>query len=102
MKTTHWHRSRFAALALVLAAGCATLDHLPGAPLTEDEKLAARAEEQIRRNAALGSGSVSVEVFRGVATLDGVVEGEAGRRRVLQVLEEVEGIDDVRDHLRVR
>lgn len=102
MKTTHWHGTGFAALALALAAGCAALDNLPGAPLTEDEKIAARAEEQIRRDAALGSGSVSVDVFRGVATLNGVVEGEAGRRRVLQVLEGVDGVFDVRDNLRVR
>lgn len=101
MKTTHWRTSILAVVALA-AAGCATLDNLPGAPLTDDEKLAARAEELIRRDAGLGSGSVSVDVFRGVATLEGVVDGEAGRRRVLNVLEGVEGIDDVRDHLRVR
>lgn len=101
MKTMHWMKTLLAASALA-AAGCAALDGLPGAPLTDDEKLAAKAEELIRRDAGLGSGSVSVEVFRGVATLDGVVEGEAGRRRVLNVLEGVEGIDDVRDRLRVR
>ena len=87
-----------ATLALVLAAGCATLDR----PLTADERIAERAMETIRRDSSIGAGAVSVDVFRGVATVSGVVDSQAEKVRVLRIVEDMDGVDEVRNELKIR
>lgn len=91
-----------AALALALATGCASFDDWSGAPLTADERVAAQAMDAIRGDSSLGAGSVSVDVFRGVATVSGVVESHADRVRVLRIVDDLDGVNEVRDELKVR
>lgn len=103
MKMANWMRATAMAAAMAGAAGCATLDEqLGAAPLTADEQLAEAAMQAIRQDGMLSGGAVSVEVFRGTATVSGVVDGNAERVRVLGIVDDMDGIYKVEDRLRVR
>lgn len=98
-----WMMAAALAAAMAGAAGCATLgEQLGAAPLTEDEQLAAQAMQAIAQDGMLSGGAVTVEVFRGNATVSGVVDSNAERVRVLGIVDDMDGIYRVEDRLRVR
>ena len=78
-----------AALALVFAAGCATLENTGWNPdPASDAGIQAAA-------------NLVVTVENGLATLTGTVPDAAVRARAIQILENTDGIFEVRDHTRI-
>ncbi|MBR6023231.1 MAG: BON domain-containing protein [Kiritimatiellae bacterium] len=103
MNRTNWWTAAVAAVAMAGLAGCATLgEQLGAAPLTEDERVAAEAMQVIQRDGLLGGGAVTVEVFRGTATVSGVVDSNMARLRVLDIVDNTDGVFRVEDRLQVR
>ena len=96
-----------AALALPTAmwlAGCAELgtqwqeEQVPGS----DAAVASAAMGRLSSDPMLGRTSFSVEVRHGVATVRGVVDQNAERVRALQIVEDTDGVVDVKDAIRRR
>lgn len=88
------------AAALAWAAGCANAGF--GAVSDADARLEAAAMERILGDPLTANAGVGVSVRDGTATVSGVVDGAMVRVRVLSLVEDVDGIFDVRDRLQVR
>ena len=89
-----------AAVAMAWAAGCANVGY--GAVSDADARLEAAAMERILSDPLTANAGVGVSVRDGTATVSGVVDGAMARVRVLSLVEDVDGIFDVRDRLQVR
>lgn len=92
-----------ATLLLAFAAGCAMLENGPKwlPDPDSDAGIAAAAMDALSRDAMTAQANLSVSVDNGLATVTGVVPGEAVRQRALQILENTQGIFEVRDHTRI-
>jgi len=95
-------RTGIAAAAMAWAAGCASFGTGDGGPASPDERLEAAAMERIMGDPLTADAGVSVSVRDGTATVSGVVNGAMARIRALSLVEDVDGIFDVRDRLQVR
>ena len=67
-----------------------------------DDLAAAAAMDAIRQDRVLDNGAVTVSVSQGTATVSGVVDGNTVRARVLEIVENMDGIYRVVDRLLVR
>lgn len=97
--------ARWAAAAVALGlAGCAEFNELTGGypEPGSDEAVAAAAQTRLRSDPMLGRETFSVEVTHGVATVRGSVERNAERVRALQIVEDVDGVVEVKDRIRRR
>ena len=91
-----------AALALVFASGCAMLDNPKWNPdPASDAGIAAAAMDGLSRDGMTAAANLVVTVDNGLATLTGTVPDAAVRVRAIQILENTEGIFEVRDHTRI-
>lgn len=84
-------------------AGCASS---PGSRATgqvlDDGALTARVKTAIARDASLGTAKdVNVTTYRGVVQLSGFVESEDVARRAEEIAKGVEGVQSVKNDLRV-
>ena len=102
-------RARKLAAAMVVPAamwlaGCAELgsqwqaEQVPGS----DAAVAAAAMGRLSGDPMLAKGTFSVEVNHGVATVRGVVDRNEERVRALQIVEDTDGVYDVKDAIRRR
>ena len=71
-------------------------------PASADDLAAAAAMDAIRQDRVLDNGAVTVSVSQGTATVSGVVDGNTVRARVLEIVENMDGIYRVVDRLLVR
>ena len=91
-----------AALVLALATGCAILEGQEWTPdPASDAGIQAAAAERLSRDAVTADANLLVTVENGLATLTGNVPSEAVRQRAIQILENTDGIFEVRDHTRI-
>ena len=91
-----------AALVLALATGCAILEGQEWTPdPTSDAGIQAAAADRLASDAMTADATLLVTVENGMATLTGNVPSEAVRQRAIQILENTDGIFEVRDHTRI-
>ena len=91
-----------AALLLALATGCALLEGQSWSPDPKsDAGIQAAAAEGLASDAMTADATLLVTVENCLATLTGNVPSEAVRQRAIQILENTDGIFEVRDHTRI-
>ncbi len=75
----------------------------PPAEFDVDKNAAAAIRQELRRDTALAdaSGDVQVKVRKGVVTLTGSIPSAEQKKRIVQKVEAVPGVDRVVDHLKV-
>lgn len=90
--------------AALWLAGCAELEsqwrseQVPGS----DAAVASAAMARLAGDPMLSKGTFSVDVRGGVATVRGVVDRNEERVRALQIVEDTDGVYDVKDAIRRR
>ena len=67
-----------------------------------DERITEEVNERLARDPDLDASDVEVRVSSGVVILSGIVEDRGAKRRAEDVAEEVFGVDDVQNELKVR
>ncbi|HSQ30965.1 MAG TPA: BON domain-containing protein [Gemmatimonadaceae bacterium] len=67
-----------------------------------DERITEEANERLARDPDLDATDIDVRVSNGIVTLSGIVEDRGAKRRAEDVVEEVFGVDDVQNELKVR
>ncbi|UJR83485.1 BON domain-containing protein [Sandaracinus amylolyticus] len=67
-----------------------------------DERVREEVSEVIARQGWIDASEVEVKVVNGEVTLTGTVSDREHKRRLEQMIEDVHGVDDVRNELRVR
>lgn len=66
-----------------------------------DDEIRADAEQALTDDSWLDASAVDVQIEAGVATLDGDVESRAAKRRAEDLVDEIPGVNDVRNNLRI-
>lgn len=89
------------AIALVLAAGCSGSGNRPVDEAVTDATIASTVRTRLASDDELAPYGIGVSALGGVVTLTGRVEREAQRDRAGRLAEEIEGIESVRNLIRV-
>jgi osmotically-inducible protein OsmY len=66
-----------------------------------DERLKEQISERLERHGELDASEIEVRVENGVATLEGKVEDRRAKRMAEELVEDVYGVRDVMNHLKV-
>jgi hyperosmotically inducible protein len=90
-----------AVLALVVASGCSGSGNRPVDDVVTDATLVSTVRARLASDEELAPYGIGVTTLDGVVTLTGRVEREAQRDRAGRLAEEVEGIESVRNLIRV-
>lgn len=90
-----------AAIVLFLAAGCSGSGNRPVEDAVTDATIASAARARLSSDEELAPYRLGVSALDGAVTLTGRVEREAQRERAGRLVEELEGIESVRNLIRV-
>lgn len=90
-----------AAIALILTVGCSGSGNRPVEDAVTDATIASAARARLSSDEELAPYRLGVSALDGVVTLTGRVEREAQRERAGRLVEELEGIESVRNLIRV-
>lgn len=94
------------ALLVVLSVGvygAVVVEGLPAAePEIDDDLLYDRVNRALITDRLLGSRQLAVRVSDGVVTVSGFVETEKLKKRVEKVVKKVDGVEDVRNEVKIR
>lgn len=89
------------AIALVLTAGCSGSGNRPVDEAVTDATIVSTVRARLASDEELAPYGIGVSALEGVVTLTGRVEREAQRDRAGRLAEEVEGIESVKNLIRV-
>ena len=90
-----------AAIFLALVVGCSGSGNRPVEEAVTDATVASAARARLSSDEELAPYRLGVSALDGVVTLTGRVEREAQRERAGRLIEELEGIESVRNLIRV-
>lgn len=96
-----WSRLGAVLIALVVVAGCSGSGNRPVDDAVTDATIASTVRARLASDEELAPYGIGVTALDGVVTLTGRVEREAQRDRAGRLAEEVEGIESVRNLIRV-
>jgi hypothetical protein len=82
------------------AVGCAE-DDLELAAATSDDQIVSQVRAQIAREVPGQTGAIAISSVDGMVILDGQVATEADRQEIEDIAENVDGVEEVANHLRV-
>jgi osmotically-inducible protein OsmY len=92
-----------AAMALTLAAGCAsTATHESTGQYIDDTALTASVKTAIFNDPALKSSEINVETFKGRVQLSGFVSSKENIAQAVRVAEGVKGVEAVKNDMRIK
>lgn len=103
MPITHrWTRAACALLAVVAVAACSpTRTQQSAGEVIDDSTLTAKVKTALIDDPVTKAGDIQVETYRGVVQLAGFVDSAEQKSRAAEVARQVEGVQDVRNDLRV-
>lgn len=92
-----------AALALTLAAGCAsTATHESTGQYVDDTTLTAKVKTAILADPSLKATEINVETFKGRVQLSGFVNSKEDITQAVHVAQGVKGVESVKNDMRLK
>ncbi|PKM35252.1 MAG: transporter [Gammaproteobacteria bacterium HGW-Gammaproteobacteria-10] len=93
----------FLALTLLSAAGCATTEKRSGTgEYFDDSVITTKVKAQLLNEPNLKSAQINVETFKGVVQLSGFVRSQADINRAVEIARSVNGVQSVKNDMRLR
>lgn len=89
-------------IVAVTAGGCGNRPTSDTRISDENQKIAARIKIELVKESGLDAAPINIQVHNGVVTLDGYLEDEAQRKKVLSVAQGIPGVQSVKDHLQIK